>query len=87
MKEKINKYGILGGIFSGVGSLGAFGVCHTICQGIIIGLAAIGITIIGMPFAFLQEPWFMILSFGIGGIFLIMAFLTYTRHRKMERKM
>lgn len=82
LKEKITKYGLLGGVFSAIGGLGAFGVCHTICQVLIILLGAIGISVIGMPLAFLQEPRFVAISFGLGGIFFGGALLVYIRHKK-----
>lgn len=83
LKERFAKYGILGGLFTGVGGLGSFGVCHTICQAAIVVLAGVGITIIGMPFAFLAEPWFVILSFVVGGVFLVLALTIWLGHKKM----
>lgn len=83
LRQRIGKYGLLGSLFVGLGGAGAFGVCHTICQIAIVALAAVGITVIGMPLAFLQEPWFVGLSFGIGGIFLALAYFAYKNHRKM----
>ncbi len=47
--------GILGGLSSGLGFAGLHNVCHTLCQGIIISLAIFGITVVGMPLAFLQD--------------------------------
>lgn len=84
LKKRIAKFGILGGVFTTLGGLGAFGVCHTICQTIIVVLAAIGITIIGMPLAFLAEPWFIAISLAVGGVFLLGALVMYLRHRKMK---
>lgn len=83
LRNRIKKYGLIGGLFAGLGGLGVFGVCHAICQTLIIGLAAVGITIIGMPLAFLQEPWFMAVSFGVGGIFIGLSIWMYLRHKKM----
>ncbi len=85
LKTKIAKRGLLGGIFLSLGGLGAFGVCHTICQGLVIVLAAIGITFIGMPLAFLQEPWFTVFSFFTGGIFILLAIFAYLKHKKMKQ--
>lgn len=84
LKKRIAKFGVLGGIFTALGGLGAFGVCHTICQTIIIVLAAIGITVIGMPLAFLAEPWFIAISFAVGGVFLLAALAVFLRHRAMK---
>lgn len=84
LKKRIAKFGVLGGVFTALGGLGAFGVCHTICQTIVIVLAAIGITVIGMPLAFLAEPWFIAISFVVGGSFLLAALVVYLRHRRMK---
>ena len=84
LKTNIAKKGLLGGIFFSLGGLGAFGVCHTICQGLVIVLAAIGITFISMPLAFLQEPWFITASFTLGSIFILLAVFAYLKHRKMK---
>lgn len=84
LKKRIAKFGVLGGVFTALGGLGAFGVCHTICQTIIIILAAAGITIIGMPLAFLAEPWFIAVSFAVGGVFLLGALVVYLKHRVMK---
>lgn len=84
LKKRIAKFGVLGGVFTALGGLGAFGVCHTICQTIVIILAAVGITIIGMPLAFLAESWFVALSFAVGGAFLLAALAMFLRHRGMK---
>lgn len=84
LKKRIAKFGVLGGVFTALGGLGAFGVCHTICQTLVIILAAIGITAIGMPLAFLAETWFAAISFAVGGVFLLAALVVYLRHRRMK---
>lgn len=84
IKKRMAKFGVLGGAFTTLGGLGAFGVCHTICQTLVIILAAIGITIIGMPLAFLAEPWFIVISFGVGGMFLLAALVVFLRHKRMK---
>lgn len=84
LKRRIARFGILGGVFTFLGGLGAFGVCHTICQTLVVLLAAIGITVIGMPFAFLAEPWFVVVSFAVGGVFLLAALVVWLRHRGMK---
>lgn len=84
LKKRIAKFGILGGVFTAIGGLGAFGVCHTICQTLIVVLAVVGITVIGMPFAFLAEPWFIVISFAVGGVFLLGALVMYLRHKRMK---
>lgn len=84
LKKRIAKFGVLGGVFTALGGLGAFGVCHTVCQTIVVILAAVGITIIGMPLAFLAEPWFMATSFVVGGAFLLAALVIFLRHKAMK---
>lgn len=59
------------GIFSGTsGGLGAFGaahsVCHYTCQAIIALLALAGISVTGMPLAFLLDPRLVVLFSAIG---------------------
>lgn len=80
-KKRILGMGIIGGFFTTLGGIGAFGVCHTICQLIIIALAAVGITFIGMPLAFLADPKFIILFFIIG-LFFFGAAIYFWRKRR-----
>lgn len=79
LKKRILGFGIIGGFFTTLGGIGAFGVCHTICQGIIIALAALGITFIGMPLAFLADPKFIVFFFLVGFSFFGMAFYFWRR--------
>lgn len=55
------------GTVSGAGSvLGSWQICHAVCLGIITMLAAMGITLVGMPLGFLttiaQPLWFIAVS-------------------------
>jgi hypothetical protein len=42
-----------GAVCSGASILGSWQICHTVCLGIVAALSALGITIVGMPLAFL----------------------------------
>lgn len=53
IKEKI--VGRLGSVSGVTSVLGSWQVCHNVCLGIIALLAIIGITIVGMPLAFLTK--------------------------------
>ncbi len=85
IKAKVTGLGAVGGIFGSIGALGAFGVCHTICQATIAFLATFGITVIGMPLAFLQEPIFYIPFAIIGVASLSGSVYLYIRHRKCKK--
>lgn len=52
-KMKIS--GIFGSVSGGLGIAGLHNVCHVLCQGAIVFLAIFGITVAGMPLAFLQD--------------------------------
>lgn len=86
IKAKIIGFGAVGGIFTGVGALGAFGVCHSICQATIAFLAIFGITIIGMPLAFLQKPVFYIPFAAIGIASLSGSVYLYVKHKKCKNE-
>lgn len=80
--------GIFGGASIGAGALGAFGVCHNICLGIIAILAVFGIAVSGMPFAkpflFLEKYSWIFIS--IGAVSLLGSLFMYVRHRRMCKK-
>lgn len=76
---RIKALGVFGGAFAGLGAVGAFGVCHTLCQAVIAALAVFGITIIGMPLAFLQEPFFITLFTAIGAVSIGMSIYMYLK--------
>lgn len=63
--DKTKVTGIIGGISSAIGIAGLYNVCHTICQVLIAALAIFGITVVGMPLAFLQK---YVIPFSIMGL-------------------
>ncbi len=79
---KIKALGVFGGAFAGLGALGAFGACHTLCQIAIAFLAIFGITVIGMPLAFLQEPIFIIIFTSIGVASIALSVRMYLKMKK-----
>jgi hypothetical protein len=67
--------GRISAIFGGVsGGLGTFGtlhnVCHYTCQVLVTGLGLIGLTLTGLPLAFLEDPKLVVLFGGLGVISL-----------------
>ena len=65
------------GTVSGVaGILGSWQVCHTVCLGLISMLSVVGITVVGMPLAFLTKlaiPFWTIavITLGITGLIYV----------------
>jgi len=54
--------GVLGIASGGTGAFGALhNVCHYTCEVIVVGLALAGISLTGLPLAFLQDPKLIIL--------------------------
>ena len=51
-KRKLFGIATTGAAATGVGAVGAFGLCHWACQTVIAILAVFGITVAGMPLAF-----------------------------------
>lgn len=82
MRGRIATYGVIGGLFGGAGGVGLFGACHTVCQVTIGALAAVGITGIGMPFAFLDNPWIIAISWTVSGISVIGAIMYWRQYRR-----
>lgn len=64
LKEKITS--ITSGTSGTLSLLGGYNVCHNICLAAIAGLALIGISVQGMPFAFLQDFSIPLWSLGVG---------------------
>lgn len=59
--------GIFGGTSSGLGAFGAaHSVCHYTCQAVIALLALAGISVAGMPLAFLLDPRLVVLFSAMG---------------------
>jgi len=85
-KIKSNKKTIglaTGGVaVTGVGALGVFGLCHLACQAVIAALAVFGITVVGMPLAFLNKPQFYIPFLAVGVISLGLSGYLWYRMRK-----
>lgn len=77
--KKLEKGASMLGTISGAGSvLGSWQICHTICLGIVAVLAAMGITLVGMPLGFLttiaQPLWFV-----AAGLLAVTGILYLTR--------
>lgn len=72
IKEKI--LGTSGGISAGASVLGSWQVCHSICLGVISILSIIGITVAGMPLAFLTEFALPLWSVAFLLLFVTIAF-------------
>lgn len=59
--------GVFGGVSGGVGAFGALhNVCHYTCQILVAGLAVAGVSLTGLPLAFLEEPKLVTLFAGMG---------------------
>lgn len=58
---------MLGGVSGGLGTFGALhNVCHYTCQLVVAGLGVVGITLTGLPLAFLEDPMLIVLFGGMG---------------------
>lgn len=53
IKEKI--VGATGSVSGAASILGSWQICHNVCLGIIVLLGVLGITVVGMPLAFLTK--------------------------------
>lgn len=83
LKEKLA--GIAGSV-SGIASvLGSWQVCHTICLAIVALLAVIGITIVGMPLAFLTTV--AVPLWTIAFILLLVTFGLYFKKGCISKKL
>ncbi len=76
--------GIFGGTSIGLGALGAFGVCHTVCTAAISALAVFGIVVGGMPLfgpmQFLEKYNYIFLT--LGAISLAISIYWFIQMRK-----
>lgn len=80
-RERIS--GILGVASGGAGTFGTLhNVCHYTCEVIIAGLALAGITLTGLPLAFLQEPKLIVLFSGMGIISLGVSMFLHIRTKR-----
>lgn len=85
-ERKLEKGASILGTISGAGSvLGSWQICHAVCLGIVALLAAMGITLIGMPLGFLttiaQPLWF------IAVLFLVITGILYLTRRCISGRM
>lgn len=79
---------ITGGLSGGVGAFGTLhNVCHYTCELVVAGRALVGISLAGLPLAFLEDPRLIVLfgSLGLISTGLSMAFhVATTRHRTRD---
>ena len=71
-----------GAAATGVGALGAFGLCHWICTAVIAALGIFGVTVTGMPLAFLNEPKYYLPFLVVGMLSLGASGYLFYRMRK-----
>ena len=75
--------GIFGGASGGVGTFGALhDVCHYTCQIVVTGLGIVGISLTGLPLAFLEDP--KLVAF-FGGMGIVSLGTSMTLHMKAKR--
>lgn len=75
---------VTGGLSGGLGAFGTLhNVCHYTCELVVAGLALVGISLAGLPLAFLEDPRLIVLfrSLGLVSTGLSMAFHLATRRR------
>lgn len=65
IKNKATPLGIFGTASSSLGIVGLHNVCHVACEGLIAFLAILGITLVGMPLAFLQDYSLFLSAMGL----------------------
>ncbi|MGH8721500.1 MAG: hypothetical protein ACREU4_05925, partial [Burkholderiales bacterium] len=81
--------GIFGGTSGGLGAFGAaHSVCHYTCQAVIGLLALAGISVAGMPFAFLLDPRLVALFSAVGLVSAgLGAAIQWRRRMKFDLKL
>jgi len=88
-KSRLSKESLLGysGTVSGGASiLGSYTICHQVCLGLIALLSVVGITVVGMPLAFLSK--YTMFLWGLGAAMLgITALLFYFNHYCISGKL
>ncbi len=83
IKEKI--IGATGSV-SGIASImGSWQVCHNICLGIVALLGILGITVVGMPLAFLTKVAIPLWSVAVA--LLIITILLYVKKKCISRNL
>ena len=73
-KKVVEKEKVIGGanaISGGLGIVSAHNLCHNVCLGAIAFLGAFGLTVDGMPLAFLSE--YNLLFWGMAALFLVVS--------------
>ena len=90
LKQETKSQKILGSLgltSAGLGIVSLHNVCHLVCEGAIVILALVGITLVGMPLAFLQQYTLLFAIMGIISSVIGISFYMITRrHCKMTRK-
>lgn len=84
-KTKTRFLGMFGGASSGIGAVGA--ACHYSCQAIVALLALAGISLAGMPLAFLADPRLVVAFSAVGLASVAVGVLLHRRMRSgFDRK-
>lgn len=75
---------VTGGLSGGLGAFGALhNVCHYTCELVVGGLALVGISLAGLPLAFLEDPRLIVL---FGSVGLISTGLSMALHLATRRR-
>lgn len=83
LKEKA--IGATGSISGAASILGSWQVCHSVCLGIVALLGIIGITVVGMPLAFLTT--IAVPMWTIAVLLLLAAFLLYKSKKCISKNL
>ncbi len=83
VKEKI--IGSVGSVSGVVSILGSWQICHNVCLGLIALLSVVGITVVGMPLAFLTTIAIPIWSFA--ALLLVITFIIYQKKKCISKNM
>ncbi len=75
-----NKFSFLSSFSGGASILSSYQVCHNVCMGLIGLLSLIGITLVGMPLAFLLP--YTVPFWVIGTALLVITFFIYFKKPK-----
>ena len=83
IKEKI--IGATGSVSGAASVLGSWQICHNVCLGIIALLGVLGITVIGMPLAFLTKV--AIPFWTVAFLLLLVIIVLYFKKKCISQKM